>query len=311
MTENFLHQPVMLSQVMTGLNVCAEGCYVDATFGRGGHSRAILNGLGAEGRLLVLDRDAQAIAAAQVLAQEDQRLIPVHCSFAGLESAVREQGWFERVDGVLLDLGVSSPQLDDPQRGFSFLRNGPLDMRMDTHSGLDAASWLATAEEYDITHVLKVFGEERFARRIARKLVEVRAETPITTTHQLAELIATAVPFKEKHKHPATRSFQAIRIFINQELEELKQVLPQVVNCLAPAGRMAVLSFHSLEDRIVKRFIRDEQRGPQLPPDLPIIPDEYRPRLRAVGKMSKATNEEVQQNPRARSAVLRIAERGA
>ncbi|MEE9493291.1 MAG: 16S rRNA (cytosine(1402)-N(4))-methyltransferase RsmH [Gammaproteobacteria bacterium] len=305
----FDHQPVMLEQVLTGLSLQPDGYYVDATFGRGGHSRALLRQLGPKGRLLVLDKDPEAIRSAKLLAQQDERVSVVHTSYMNLVDAVKESGWLQGVQGVLLDLGVSSPQLDDPGRGFSFMQQGPLDMRMNTEAGIDAASWLAEASDEEIAKVLRDYGEERFAWRIARKIVETREETPLETTRQLAELIASTVPFREKHKHPATRSFQAIRIFINQELHELKAVLPQTIDVLAEGGRLAVISFHSLEDRIVKRFIRDEYRGPELPPDLPIIPEAYLPRLRPLGKAIKTDSEEIQANPRARSAILRLAER--
>ncbi len=299
----------MLEQVLTGLSLQPDGYYVDATFGRGGHSRALLRQLGPKGRLLVLDKDPEAIRSAKLLAQQDERVSVVHTSYMNLVDAVKESGWLQGVQGVLLDLGVSSPQLDDPGRGFSFMQQGPLDMRMNTEAGIDAASWLAEASDEEIAKVLRDYGEERFAWRIARKIVETREETPLETTRQLAELIASTVPFREKHKHPATRSFQAIRIFINQELHELKAVLPQTIDVLAEGGRLAVISFHSLEDRIVKRFIRDEYRGPELPPDLPIIPEAYLPRLRPLGKAIKTDSEEIQANPRARSAILRLAER--
>jgi len=311
MTEVFGHQPVMLQPVLEGLNLKAGGIYIDATFGRGGHSRAILERLDAGARLLVMDKDARACEAAQQLAREDER-VQVHCgSYAELEGVVAERAWREKVDGVFLDLGVSSPQLDDATRGFSFLRDGPLDMRMDTSQGRSAAEWLAQAAEDEIVYVLKSYGEERFARRIARAILRQREQQPLSTTAQLAALVAAAVPVKEKHKHPATRSFQAIRIHINRELEELSKVLPQTVSALAPKGRLVVISFHSLEDRIVKRFIRDEQRGPELPPDLPVIPAVWQPRLHAVGKPQRADKDEISANPRARSAVLRVAERAA
>lgn len=310
MTQKYGHHPVLLQPVLDGLNVQAEGIYIDCTYGRGGHSRAILDRLGPRGMLLVIDRDPQAYRDAQRLAS-DARVKPYFGSFADLGKVVSEMGWQNKVNGILLDLGVSSPQLDDARRGFSFLRDGPLDMRMDTSAGASAAEWLAEASEQDIARVLKTFGEERFARRIAREIVRRRQERPLQTTTQLAALIESAVPVKEKHKHPATRSFQAIRIHLNQELEALQRVLPQTIEILAPRGRLVVISFHSLEDRIVKRFIRAEQRGPELPHDLPVRADSHTPRLRAVGKPLRATEQEIHANPRARSAVLRVAERAA
>ncbi|HHH45046.1 MAG TPA: 16S rRNA (cytosine(1402)-N(4))-methyltransferase RsmH [Gammaproteobacteria bacterium] len=306
-----LHRPVLLDQVLDALQVRPDGLYIDGTFGRGGHAAALLDRLGTHGRLLAFDRDSDALAFAADRFREEQRLDLRHGSFEQLGAVVSELNWEGKVDGILLDLGVSSPQLDDAQRGFSFLREGPLDMRMNPHSGQSASDWLAGATEREIAEVLWKYGEERHSRRIARKLVQAREENPITTTVQLAELIAAAVPGHAHKRHPATRSFQAIRIFINRELEALETVLPQTVEALAPGGRLAVISFHSLEDRMVKRFIRDQQRGPQLPPDLPVMPDQYQPRLRAVGKAVRADEQEILGNPRARSAVLRVAERPA
>ncbi len=311
MEQTYEHRPVMLQPVLDGLNLKSGGVYIDGTFGRGGHSAAMLKQLDAEGQLLVMDKDPDAYAVACDLDAADPRVTARNASFVDLEEVIRELGWENSVDGILLDLGVSSPQLDDARRGFSFLRDGPLDMRMDTNTGQTAAEWLMVVAENELAIVLKTYGEERFARRIAREVVRVRAQEPISTTLQLAKLIDSAVPFKEKHKHPATRSFQAIRIFINRELEELKMILPQTINALAPGGRLVVISFHSLEDRIVKRFMRDEQRGPVLPPDLPVMPEAYAPRLRIVGKPVRASSEETKANPRARSAILRIAERAA
>ena len=311
MGQTYEHHPVMLQPVLDGLNLKSGGVYIDGTFGRGGHSAAMLKQLDAEGQLLVMDKDPDAYAVASDLDAADPRVTARNASFVDLEKVIHELGWENSVDGILLDLGVSSPQLDDAGRGFSFLRDGPLDMRMDTNTGQTAAEWLMVVAENELAIVLKTYGEERFARRIAREVVRVRAQEPISTTLQLAKLIDSAVPFKEKHKHPATRSFQAIRIFINRELEELKMILPQTINALAPGGRLVVISFHSLEDRIVKRFMRDEQRGPVLPPDLPVMPEAYAPRLRIVGKPVRASTEEIKANPRARSAILRIAERAA
>ncbi|MEN8760837.1 MAG: 16S rRNA (cytosine(1402)-N(4))-methyltransferase RsmH [Thiogranum sp.] len=304
-----LHRPVLLEQVLDALKLKSDGLYIDGTFGRGGHAAAVLERLGAQGRLLVFDKDPDALDFAADRFRGEARLIMRHGSFGDLGTVVSELGWQGKVGGVLLDLGVSSPQLEDAERGFSFLNEGPLDMRMNPQAGISASEWLADAAERDIADVLWRYGEERYSRRIARSIVAARDESPITTTSRLARLIAAAVPGHNFKKHPATRSFQAIRIFINHELEDLESVLPQVVDVLAPAGRLAVISFHSLEDRIVKRFIRDQQRGPQLPPDLPVLPSEYMPRLKAVGRQVRADRIEVKNNPRARSAVLRVAER--
>ena len=293
---------------MTGLAIKANGIYVDGTFGRGGHSAAIMQRL-QQGQLLALDKDPEAVATAQHLFADDPRFSIRQQSFAHMAEAVRERSWLGKVDGVLLDLGVSSPQLDDPRRGFSFQHEGPLDMRMDPHKGRSAAQWLAQAEEREIAQVLKEYGEERFAKRIARAIVKARAESPIDTTRRLAAIVAAANPKWEQGKDPATRSFQAIRIFINQELDDLRQCLDQVLDILRPGGRLVVISFHSLEDRIIKRFIREQSRGDQFPPDLPVTYMQLQPRMLAVGKAIHATDEEVIRNPRARSAVLRVAER--
>ncbi len=306
-----LHRPVLVSEVLDALRVKPNGFYIDGTFGRGGHARAVLERLGPGGRLLAFDKDPQAVAFATRRFADESRLLMRPGSFINLASVVSELGWQGKVDGILFDLGVSSPQLDDAERGFSFLKPGPLDMRMNPEAGMSASQWLAQASEREIAEVLWKYGEERYSRRIARSIVAVRETAPIATTEQLAELIAQSVPGRERHKHPATRSFQAIRIFINRELEELESALPQAVDALAPGGRLAVISFHSLEDRIVKRFIRDQQRGPQLPPDLPVLPTAYAPRLRAVGKPVYPGAQEVENNARARSAVLRVAERPA
>lgn len=309
MTEESAHRPVLFEEVLAALAVRADGIYVDGTFGRGGHARAILEQLGENGHLLAFDKDPQAVAAAQEQFGDDQRFSIERGSFAMLGYRVRERGWAQQVDGVLLDLGVSSPQLDTPERGFSFRHDGDLDMRMDPEQGQSAAQWLANAEEYDIRRVLRSYGDERFAKRIAWRIVQVRAETPITTTKQLAELIADAIPVHEKGKDPATRSFQAIRIFINGELDDLQACLPQAIEVLKPGGRLAVISFHSLEDRIVKRFFRDEARGDRFPPDLPVPQSALSPSIKLIGKVVRASEQEVRENPRARSAVLRIAER--
>lgn len=307
MVPESFHHPVLLQEVLEALAVRADGIYVDATFGRGGHAAAILERLGPEGRLYAMDRDPEAIVAAQRF-ERDQRFHITRGSFAMLGAMAQAAGIEGRVSGVLLDLGVSSPQLDDPRRGFSFLGDGPLDMRMDPEQGMSAADWLGQASEQEIVRVLKVYGEERFARRIARAILAARQQAPIARTGRLAEIIAAAVPKREPGRHPATRSFQAIRIHVNRELEELETVLPQAVDLLAPGGRLAVISFHSLEDRLVKRFMRRECKGEELPLDLPVT-GTSQGRLRLVGKARHAGEAEVQANPRARSAVLRTAER--
>ncbi|MFP9530663.1 16S rRNA (cytosine(1402)-N(4))-methyltransferase RsmH [Pectobacterium brasiliense] len=311
MLENYKHTTVLLDEAVNGLNIRSGGIYIDGTFGRGGHSRLILSQLGPEGRLLAIDRDPQAIEAAKAI--DDPRFSIIHGPFSAMAEYVAELGLTEQIDGVLLDLGVSSPQLDDPERGFSFMRDGPLDMRMDPTRGLSAAEWLMKAEADDIVWVLKTFGEERFAKRIARAIVERNRLDPMTRTKELAELIAAASPIREKHKHPATRSFQAIRIYINSELEEIERALEGALSVLAPQGRLSVISFHSLEDRIVKRFIRHQSRGPQVPAGLPLTEEQLRSQggqtLKAVGKKLMPSEAEVAENPRARSSVLRFAER--
>ncbi|ASY74718.1 16S rRNA (cytosine(1402)-N(4))-methyltransferase RsmH [Pectobacterium polaris] len=311
MLENYKHTTVLLDEAVNGLNIRSGGIYIDGTFGRGGHSRLILSQLGPEGRLLAIDRDPQAIEAAKAI--DDPRFSIIHGPFSAMAEYVAELGLTGKIDGVLLDLGVSSPQLDDPERGFSFMRDGPLDMRMDPTRGLSAAEWLMKAEADDIVWVLKTFGEERFAKRIARAIVERNRLDPMTRTKELAELIAAASPFREKHKHPATRSFQAIRIYINSELEEIERALEGALSVLAPQGRLSVISFHSLEDRIVKRFIRHQSRGPQVPAGLPLTEEQLRSQggqtLKAVGKKLMPSEAEVAENPRARSSVLRFAER--
>ncbi|PLR41038.1 16S rRNA (cytosine(1402)-N(4))-methyltransferase [Chimaeribacter californicus] len=310
MLENYKHKTVLLDEAVNGLNIRGDGIYIDGTFGRGGHSRLILSQLGPDGQLLAIDRDPQAIQAAQSIT--DPRFTIVHGPFSDLSHYVRERGLEGKIDGILLDLGVSSPQLDDPERGFSFMRDGPLDMRMNPSRGLSAAEWLQKAEAEDIAWVLKTFGEERFAKRIARAIVERNRELPMTRTKELAELIAAATPIRDKHKHPATRSFQAIRIYINSELEEIERALDGALEVLAPGGRLSVISFHSLEDRIVKRFMRQHSRGPQVPAGLPMTEQQLSElggrSLKVVGKMMPS-EPEVAENPRARSSVLRFAER--
>lgn len=303
------HRPVLQQEAVTALAVRADGLYVDGTFGRGGHAGELLRQLGPQGRLWLIDKDPAAIAAAQARFGADPRCLIHHGSFAELRALAEQHGVLGRIDGLLLDLGVSSPQLDEAERGFSFMREGPLDMRMDSSRGMTAAQWLASAEAEEIARVLRDYGEERFARRIARAIVARRESAPLETTAELAELIAQAAPTKERHKHPATRSFQAIRIFLNGELEDLSRILADVCDLLAPRGRLAVISFHSLEDRLVKRFLRSRSSTSHVPPELPVIPDELKPKLKLVGKAVRAGEQEVAANPRARSAVLRVAER--
>lgn len=303
------HTPVLLEESLESLSIDPNGIYLDCTFGRGGHARALLARLGASGRLLALDRDPQAVAAAVVLTQRDSRLTVEHAPFSQVEEVAWRRGIFGRVNGLLLDLGVSSPQLDEPDRGFSFSMDGPLDMRMDTSGSRTAAQWLAQAQEGEIARVLYDYGEERFARRIARAIVRARSKRLIDSTRILAEIVAAASPSWEPGKHPATRTFQAIRIHINQELDELRACLAGVCGLLATGGRLVVISFHSLEDRIVKRFIRDEARGEQFPSGVPVTVREANARLRPVGKPVRPSSAEVVVNPRARSALMRVAER--
>ncbi|MGR9114169.1 MAG: 16S rRNA (cytosine(1402)-N(4))-methyltransferase RsmH [Gammaproteobacteria bacterium] len=305
------HLPVLFTEALEALAIKKDGIYLDCTFGRGGHSRGILERLGPSGRLLALDRDVDAINSESALAMiGDNRFSLIHGCFSELETVVSQVGWLGQVDGILMDLGVSSPQLDNPDRGFSFLYDGPLDMRMDSQAGMTAAQWLAQVEERHLAKVLSEYGEERFARRIARAIVARREDNPLTTTRQLAELIEDVVPIREKHKHPATRCFQAIRIEINRELEEIKCGLVQAVNALKPGGRLVVISFHSLEDRIVKRFIRDESGAKHDPGRLPVKESDIdKGVLKKIGKAVKASAREVAENPRARSAVMRVAER--
>lgn len=301
----------MLAEVLDQLAIKEDGLYVDCTFGRGGHSRGILACLGEAGRLLALDRDPGAIHSVYARQlQDDKRFTLIHGCFSELKTIASDAQIIGKVDGLLLDIGVSSPQLDDPERGFSFLHDGPLDMRMDCSSGLSAAQWLAQVAEQELVEVLFTYGEERFARRIARAVLDQRKLSPITTTRQLAKLIEDAVPVREKHKHPATRAFQAIRIKINNELEELKTVLEQAVELLKPGGRLVVISFHSLEDRIVKRFFRDESGAKYNPGKFPVKEaDIAQGVLKKMRIAVKAGAEEVSRNPRARSAVLRVSEK--
>ncbi|TGN38141.1 16S rRNA (cytosine(1402)-N(4))-methyltransferase RsmH [Marinobacter confluentis] len=306
--ESFRHRSVLLDSAVELLVTDTAGRYVDGTFGRGGHSRLILEHLGPAGALLGIDKDPQAIDSARGLSREDGRFGVFHGSFAEMDQAIDQQGW-DGVNGILLDLGVSSPQLDDAGRGFSFMRNGPLDMRMNPEQPPSAAQWLAEADEQDIANVIFRYGEERFSRRIAKRIVERRKEEPLKTTHELAELVAEAVPKKEKHKHPATRTFQAVRIFINRELEDLEAGLEAAVSRLLPGGRLVVISFHSLEDRLVKRFMRDLARGPRMPKGVPVTAEQEASGFRLVSKALKADDREINDNVRARSAVMRVLER--
>jgi 16S rRNA (cytosine1402-N4)-methyltransferase len=306
-SEAFAHATVLLNEAVDALQVQPDGIYVDGTFGRGGHSRLILQRLGAKGRLIALDKDPAAIAAGRAI--DDARFTLVHRGFEQLAQVLTELG-VDKVDGVLLDLGVSSPQLDDEQRGFSFRFDAPLDMRMDTSGGLTAAEWLATADEKELAEVIRDYGEERFARQIARTIVAARQERAIETTKQLCDIVAQCVRTREPGKNPATRTFQAIRIHLNRELEELESVLPQCVERLKEGGRMSIISFHSLEDRIVKRFMRDMAQGDKVPKFVPIrAVDVPLGKIKLVGKPVFASEAELSANPRARSAVLRVAER--
>lgn len=305
----FNHQPVLLQEVVDGLAVNPEGIYIDGTFGRGGHSCKILEALSQKGRLIAIDKDRTAVEFAQQTFKEDKRFAITHGSFNELVSIASQYQVMGKVDGILLDLGVSSPQLDDAQRGFSFLQDGPLDMRMNIHQGEAAAEWLNRAKETEIAEVLFEYGEERFARRIAKAIVHNRTLTPIVTTGQLAAIASAANPRWEKYKHPATRTFQAIRIFINRELIELAACLEQVIDVLRIGGRLAVISFHSLEDRIVKRFIRRLSQDKKFPVGLPIREKEAHARLKSLGRAIKPSPDEIAVNPRSRSAILRLAEK--
>ena len=306
----FAHKSVLLDESINALNIKADGVYVDATFGRGGHSRAILNKLGENGRLIALDRDIAAIDSAESFLK-DERFSIHHCAFANLKVVISELSYYGKVDGILMDIGVSSPQLDDAQRGFSFQKDGPLDMRMDTGSGLSAAQWLNCASLEEIANVIKKYGEEKFGTRIAHAVIEQRAIKPLETTAEFALLIDKAVPVKDKFKHPATRTFQGVRIFINGELKQLELGLSESVDVIRKGGRLAVISFHSLEDRMVKRFIKSKSQGHKFPSKLPItqVMQDMGKELKAIGKAIKPSAEEIERNVRARSSVLRVAEK--
>ena len=305
----FSHQSVLLDEALESLNIRPSGVYIDATFGRGGHSRAILQRLDEKGRLIAFDQDPEAVAYGREQFADEPRLTIEHCNFNQVADVVEQYGLTGKIDGVLMDLGVSSPQLDDAERGFSFLRSGPLDMRMDTSRGITAREWLAKVKPADLINVLKRYGEEKFAKRIATAIVETREQREIKDTGDLAEIISNAIPVKEKYKHPATRSFQAIRIFINEELQAVEQGLKGAASVLAKGGRLSVISFHSLEDRIVKRFMRDISSRPKLPAGLPVMEADIEVPYRLVGKPVVAGEAELAVNPRARSARLRVLER--
>lgn len=308
-TTEYTHTPVLTNEILQGLNLQTDGIYIDCTFGRGGHSKAILQHISERGRLYAFDKDPDAINAIDESLRHDKRFSIMQGSFTMLGQLVEKENLSGKVNGILLDLGVSSPQFDNKERGFSFQHDACLDMRMDNTRGLTAADWLNSASQDEICNVLHDYGEERYAKKIARAIVEARKNQLITGTNQLAELVKSAVPAYEKNKHPATRTFQAIRIFINDELNELKNILDQSIKALSAGGRLVVISFHSLEDRIVKRFIREKSKGDYFPAGLPITQDKLRPELKTVGKAIYPTENEIRNNPRARSAVLRIAEK--
>lgn len=310
MNVAFSHKSVLLDESIEALNIKPDGVYVDATFGRGGHSRAILSKLGDSGRLIALDRDIAAIDSAQSFLS-DPRFSIHHCAFANLKVVISDLNYYGKVDGILMDIGVSSPQLDDAQRGFSFQKDGPLDMRMDTGSGLSAAEWLNCASLEEIANVIKRFGEEKFGTRIAHAVIEQRAIKPLETTAEFALLIDQAVPVKDKFKHPATRTFQGVRIFINGELKQLELGLSESVDVLRKGGRLAVISFHSLEDRMVKRFIKSKSQGKKYPSKLPItqLMQDQGKELKAISKAIKPSADEIKRNVRSRSSVLRVAEK--
>lgn len=309
MDADMIHQPVMLEESLNGLAIKPDGIYVDGTFGRGGHSRAILSALSNKGRLLAIDKDLAAIAHAKEYFANDPRITLCHGSFANLSDFAREADVYGQIDGILLDLGVSSPQFDDPERGFSFMKDGPLDMRMNSLQVLSAETFINQGDVDTMIHVFREYGEERFAKRIANAIVTARGQAPIMTTHVLAEIVKEANPKWEKHKHPATRVFQAIRIHINNELEDLKSFLEHSVDSLAVGGRLVIISFHSLEDRIVKQFMQIKEQGVPLPRGLPILSSSEKKCFKRVGKAIKPSDVEVQHNVRARSAILRIGEK--
>ena len=303
------HKAVLLTEAVSGLITDTDGIYIDGTFGRGGHASLILSQLSNTGSLIAVDKDPEACEIARENFSRDVRFEIIQTSFANIRELVEQKKYSGKIAGVLLDLGVSSPQIDNPARGFSFLRDGPLDMRMNPEYGVSAAEWLSTAKENDIARVLKDYGEERYSKRIARAITRARLEKPITRTEQLASIVKDANPAWEKDKHPATRVFQGIRIFINKELEDLKNVLPDILDMLAVGGRLVVISFHSLEDRIVKRFIRDQEKGKHIPKGFPILEKDIIRRMRSITKAIKSSDLEIKNNIRARSAVMRIAQK--
>jgi len=309
--DSFSHETVLLHEAVQALAIDPSGLYIDGTFGRGGHSREILRQLNTSGRLIACDKDPEAVMAAQGIANTDNRFTIVHGSFCMLKQTLTDLDITQGVNGILLDLGVSSPQLDDADRGFSFSVNGALDMRMDTSSGESAREWLAHVEEQELAHIIKKYGEERFHRRIARAIVEYRIESPIEDTATLARIIARASPSRDKHKHPATRTFQAIRIAVNRELEDLDDFLVDVPDLLVGGGRLVTIAFHSLEDRPIKNYVREQHRGVpvDLPMDFPVQPEVFKACLKPVGKPVRASDEEIKGNPRSRSAIMRITER--
>jgi 16S rRNA (cytosine1402-N4)-methyltransferase len=304
-----LHQPVMLKEVIENLNINPEGIYIDATFGRGGHANAILNLLGPRGKLIVLDKDPAAIKVAQQMQAQDIRIIPYHSSYKHLGMICETKDLLGKVDGILFDLGVSSPQLDDAERGFSFMKDGPLDMRMNLEQKETAASWLNSASQVDIAYALKNYGDERFAKKIATEIVNERVKNKFTTTKQLSDFICQVIPRTDKFKHPATRCFQAIRIQINEEMKDLTLVLAQVLSVLRVGGRLCVISFHSTEDRMVKQFIAQYAKGDFFPRGFPIKKSQLNPQVKPLGKAIKPSDQEVEGNVRSRSAVMRVAEK--
>lgn len=304
-----LHKSVLLEESIEYLSIKGDGIYVDATFGRGGHSQEILSHLSASGSLHIIDKDPEAITVAKLLQEKDGRLKVFHGSYAQIKRMCDEHGILGKVNGVVADLGVSSPQLDEADRGFSFTKDGPLDMRMDTSSGVTAKQWLAEAKEEEIANTIYEYGEERFSRRIARNIVSIRQEKEISTTLQLAEIVSNSIPRKEKHKHPATRTFQAIRIKINNELKELEDFLRAAFDVLEIGGRLTIISFHSLEDKIVKRFFAKLAKGDEYPKDVPIPSSMIQPEAKKIGKAVRASSEEINENIRSRSAIMRTVEK--
>ena len=309
MSKGTLHQTVLQAEAIEALAIKKDGNYIDATFGRGGHSKAILSSLSEKGCLIAIDRDPEAITHANKFKDQDSKLKVVQATFGEIGKLEETEELRGKVDGILFDLGVSSPQLDNPDRGFSFMHDGPLDMRMNQMDQLSAAQWIKTATEKEIADVLFRFGEERYSRRMAKRIVEARRQKDIETTGQLAELVKAANPAWEKGKHPATRAFQAIRIHINNEIEQIEKALDEAVELLRGEGRLVVISFHSLEDRIVKNFLTNKAKGDKFPRDVPVTVEQLNPTLKKIGKAIRAKETEVLNNPRARSAVMRVAEK--